>query len=244
MPWLSKLAALGLGSWLTFVGSALAIIGVLISAGQQGRDQKKLLAQSEQIASKSDQIAALNQELTNYVTGGNSYCWIFPMIDNIANRVTLALANHGKYPLRNIQVRIIDETKLRDLPFNELGPREPISKDSWLKYLRSHDAGAEFEALSNKAETKSIIDILYPHSEIMFNLPQFPDAQSEQHWLIEIFTSNSHVWEEIRTRKIEKEGWRSSWRVTKTDLDGSEKVVEENINPNVPLKEGGGPKAP
>ena len=98
MSWLSNL---GLGGGITIIGSIVVLIGATLSASQQGRDQRKLLDQSEQ-------IARLSLELSNFVTGGDSYCWIMPETDQISNRVTLRLWHHGKYPLRNVYVRIIN----------------------------------------------------------------------------------------------------------------------------------------
>lgn len=237
MSWLSKLSNLGVGGVLTIFGSIIVLVGATLTTMQQGRSQRKLLSQSEQIASKSEQIANLNQELSNYVTGGDSYCWMFPMLDMVANRVTLLLEHSGKYPLRNVSVRITDKTKLGSLPFDKLVPPQPVSKEDWFKYLRSKDVLNEFESLRDQAETRRDFDILYPNTAIEFRLPQIPDTQKEQHWSIEIFSSNFYITEEILGRKIDKEGWKVSWRVVKRDLDGSEKTIKENINPQAPLKE-------
>ena len=81
-----------------FIGGIIAAIGAVWAAYDQNKS-------TEQLRQKNEEIARLNQETANAVTGGDSFCYLMPL----GNHPEMALLIHnGKYPLYDVSVRIVD----------------------------------------------------------------------------------------------------------------------------------------
>src|SRR5882762_1540173 len=83
---------------LIFIGGIIAAIGAVWASYDQNTANKKL----EQ---KNEEIARLNRETANAVTGGDSYCYLMP-IANIPEMVTVI--QKGEFPLYDVSVRVVD----------------------------------------------------------------------------------------------------------------------------------------
>jgi len=97
---------------LIFLGAFLAALGALWASQQQVKFERDLRA-------KSDEIAGLNRDIKNQVTGGESFCYM--MISSIDPKTNLGIPvviHEGDYPLYDINARIVDLQKLRDIKDN------------------------------------------------------------------------------------------------------------------------------
>jgi len=97
---------------LILIGVILAAIGAFLASQQQGNFERELRA-------KSEEIAGLNREITNLVTGGDSFCYLaIGSIDSKTNRGIPIVLHQGEHPLFDINVRIVDLQKLREIKDN------------------------------------------------------------------------------------------------------------------------------
>jgi hypothetical protein len=89
---------LGGPTMVIFVGGIIAAIGAVWAAYDQTKSSK-------QLQEKSEEIARLNRETANTVTGGDSFCYLMP-IGNAPDRVSVI--HSGKYPLYDVSVQLVD----------------------------------------------------------------------------------------------------------------------------------------
>jgi len=96
-------------SGVIFIGVILAAIGALWASQQQVGFERHLRA-------KSDEIANLNREIANIVTGGNSFCYItIASLDPNTNRGILTIVHQGEHPSYDVTARIVDLQKSRQV---------------------------------------------------------------------------------------------------------------------------------
>lgn len=89
-------------SGVILLGVFLAAIGAFWASQQQAGFERHLRI-------KSDEIATLNREIANLVTGGNSFCYItFASPDPSTNRGILTIVQQGDHPLYDVNARIVD----------------------------------------------------------------------------------------------------------------------------------------
>lgn len=94
---------------LIFLGAFLAALGALWASQQQVKFERDLRA-------KSDEIADLNREIANLVTGGDSFCYVtIASINPNANRGILTVVHQGDYSTFDINVRMVDLQKSREI---------------------------------------------------------------------------------------------------------------------------------
>lgn len=87
---------------LIFIGAMLAGIGALWASRQQTEFERHLRG-------KSDQIAELNREIANIVTGGDSFCYVtIASLDPKTNRGILTVVHQGGHPIYDVSARIVD----------------------------------------------------------------------------------------------------------------------------------------
>lgn len=92
-----------------FIGAIIAALGAFWATQQQSKFEKEL-------REKSDKIADLSAENSMFVTGGNSFCYvIFTKPDVQSNSSLIMLMSDGKYPLYDVNVRIVDLAKFSKL---------------------------------------------------------------------------------------------------------------------------------
>lgn len=79
---------------LAFIGGTLAAIGGIWSTIDQNKSDTELRKKSEFIV--------------NYITGGDSYCYIRPLPFKDGRGVSFQLMHEGRYPIYNVQIRVVD----------------------------------------------------------------------------------------------------------------------------------------
>lgn len=104
-----------LGALLTAFGAILAGVGVFWGAQQKANFEHNLRKKSDEIAAKSNEIAELNREIANLVTGGDGFCYLaIANLDPSTNQGFLTFVNKCKYPLFDINARIVDLQEFRE----------------------------------------------------------------------------------------------------------------------------------
>ena len=94
---------------LIFIGVVLAAIGAFWASRQQTEFERHLRG-------KSDQIAELNREIANMVTGGDSFCYVtIASLDPKTNRGILTVVHQGDHPIYDLSARMVDLQLLRQI---------------------------------------------------------------------------------------------------------------------------------
>lgn len=89
-------------SGLILLGAFLSAIGALWASQQQGEFERHL-------REKSEEIAQLNREVVNLVTGGKSFCYMaVSSINPQSNIGLLTFVHSGEHPMFNVAARIVD----------------------------------------------------------------------------------------------------------------------------------------
>jgi hypothetical protein len=116
---------------VVFIGAFISALGALWVNQRQNAEAKRTsdlrLAFEKELREKSDEIAKLNREIAESVTGGNSYCLIRlnPVSDTKAQ---LLIRHHGEAPLYDLAIRIHDsETAKNEKQVNTLQDIEKLS---------------------------------------------------------------------------------------------------------------------
>ena len=200
---------------------------LLETKGELTATKNELYKRTDELVMKSGKIEQLNDFILSSVTGGDSYCYILPMLDDMSGKERFLLTHKGKYPIYDIQVRIVDQTMLSQLPFDRVIPKGNMPKDEWDKIAKRRDLWREFNILKSKAETLVALATLTPGTGFFIEGRQIPEDAEKQEYLVEIFARNGKISQTIKHVKV-KGQWKTSMRVTKTDNEGKGiRVVEE-----------------
>jgi hypothetical protein len=175
------------------------------------------------------------QKILGSVTGGDSYCYILPLIDESSGRTTFMLMHDGEYPVYNIYLTISDETKMATLPFNKLIPIGDMKKEEWETLNQERDVYAEFMQLRSTAISKFELPILTKgigHTLVRF---QIPKELNDQKYFVQIFSRNGIFNQEILCRRIDGL-WRNSFRITTKSLTNNKTIIlKEQIHLKIPI---------
>jgi len=159
-------------------------------------------------------IKNLAQEAIRSTTGGNSYPVLaFTGISD--EGAWPVLWSEGKYPLRHVQVSIVDDAELM-----EKLKRGPTINDIV-------NSGVDFEFAS-----------LAPGAAAAFKQPiKFTSNHDAYNFVVRLFADNG-AWDEvIKVRRIDGK-WVSAFRVTRKRADGSDVFVHEQSDPTFPRVNG------
>ncbi len=221
--------------FLIVVGGILTIGGAagttLLQGAQQAESEKKnskilsltqqLLTKSDEIvglnrkiAGKNDEIAKLNRELMSSVIGGNSFCYLLPLLKQGIPSFTLV--HQGKYPLYDLTVRIVDVDKSEAL----------------------QEKGHYFENLFDDAIYSANIGTLVPNSGQLLNEVKF---QPKRTLRFNIFFSvrNGMFIQFLRIQRIGNE-WKTAFKVfVIRPKEKKERTIFEKIDEGYPRNEKG-----
>jgi len=182
--------------------------------------------------------STFQQRILDSVTGGDSYCYIMPLTEN-SGWTTLMLKHEGDNPLYDISVKVLNLSKLTELPFDKIRPpmRGEMKKEEWQALMREKDYFGNFSQLTEKATFRLELSILTPTMGYQFERFLLPKETLEQKYLVQIWSRNGSFSQTIRFRQINGQ-WGYSMRV-KRNSGGDKKsiVLYEQISPEIPLKD-------
>jgi hypothetical protein len=226
---------------LTWFGVILMLIGTIFTFwGQQiisNKSNKEISNKQEQILNLSTKNADLSNEITKLVTGGDSFCYLLPFPDQMNDRQGFMVFHEGKYPLYDVVIEIEYRFLLEKLPLKKLYDEiaESQKKDVAEGRPKKRDLFEVIDVIQNKAIKRYQIGTVFP--SIGVNLERIPiPAVNEMNFFIKIYSRNGYFTQNISEKKIGNI-WRSSWRVMKNEVNGEFKIIKEQINAEVPLKD-------
>jgi hypothetical protein len=240
---------------LTWIGIILIAIGTIFTIlGQQITNDKstkeisqktdriqdlseKNIRLSAELADLANKNAAKSDEITKLVTGGDSFCYLLPMPDQISDRQSFMLFHEGSYPIYDVVVQIENRRTMQRMPFKKLYDEIIASHERDITEGRSkqRDLSHEIEALRNKAISRFPIGTLPPSTAV--TLGRFPIPETdEMEYFVMIHSRSGYFTQSIIQKKFGPT-WKSSWRVLSHENDGKHRVLKEQIDADVPLRE-------
>jgi hypothetical protein len=184
------------------LGALISAVGALLSSQQQTRFEHDLRI-------KSDEISALNKQIVNLVTGGDSYSYF--QFSGTKHK-PLVLAHRGEHPLYDVKCRLIilgDYTKLPSL--------------SPMAYLSQNEKRLEIGALRSGAWGLQPDIVLSDEPTQGFNI---------------FFEARNGTWVQmVRIRKV-GDGYQWSTKVIKR-INDVDQVLYEHRSEEFPLNDKG-----
>ena len=126
-----------------YIGASIVIFGALIGAIGAILLSIDSSQKQEEISGLNKKIAKLYEEISGSVTGGDSFCYLFPTpaFDEV-NKLNFNLDQKGSYPVFDISIKIWDETCLEKITIPSLGDIEVLKNDKmtiddWKKIQQS-----------------------------------------------------------------------------------------------------------
>jgi flagellar biosynthesis GTPase FlhF len=206
------------------------------TAEEQTQEQRGLRQQSDEIARlnreiaeaqtelrlKSDEVAELNKTTAASVTGGDSYCYV-QFINSLNGLVNgrMMVIHQGKFPLYDVQIRIVDLDK-----FNAMSKRGEITIETVM-------------------QSEGILNIgnMSPNLAQMREVPPFSPTAEELNYNIFISARNGSFTELLRLKKINGV-WKSALKVERGNFSDANPnslptLLFEQIDAGFPLDKNG-----
>jgi hypothetical protein len=232
----------------TLIGGILVLIGGIWSGINESKNIELLQSRADQIftlssqnANLSNKIAALSEqnfdlgkELLAFTTGGDSYCYISPMFDEMSQWLTMMLHHKGKYPLYDVVLQVQDITGNTRLPFKELYDEitESHKEDDKVGRNRQRDLHGELMKLLSQNRKVITIGTFLPNTGLEVLRIPWPTGDIQE-YLINVFSRSAHFTQIIKAKKI-RGRWVFSYRVFKKG-QGKSMMLTEVLNPEVEL---------
>jgi len=229
-----------MGAVISILGALLGGIGAFRSSRQQAQEQMVLRQKAEDVAEsqrelrkKSDEIAALNREIASAqvelrkksddvakmskkiaasVTGGDSFCYIRPILFKSNMPSNLLILHKGKYPMQQIQVRIVDIMNFD-------------------KHIKLDSNGNKYFDSTELYEYTFHIPFLHANKGFYYGNIPLPETD-EAKYNVFFTTAYGDFVEEIRAKKVHND-WKIALRV-KTDNHFDDKVLYEEVDKGYP----------
>jgi hypothetical protein len=243
---------------LTWIGIILIAIGTIFTiCGQQIINDRsssvisskttkieelanKNIELSEEVTSLAKKNAKMNETLKNYVSGGDSYCYIktyFEVGHKEDNIFSFGLNHKGSFPLYDVDFVIYDMSK-RKILYEKMGFNKKFnSEEEWVNFQKENDFfGNIFEAQQQSILIKHHFPIITVGQNIMpIYRVQLPKYKIDQEYMIKVYARNGSITQPIKFLKI-KDKWHSSMRVQQFDNE-LHKIIEllNDLDPDVPL---------
>jgi hypothetical protein len=226
-------------AWGTFVAGLIVFLAGLLSGYENQQTSKLLQSKTEEIAKLSKENAELaktnanlNKKIADFLTGGDSYCYVVMEVDKSSGWAHLYLKHIGDYPIRQIEIQLVDQNKLKN-NYQERLYKLPIAiggdKKDYGNTRREVDLTNMLNELQQKATKVYKLPILTPSVSYELDSFKLPSDKFEYNYRIRIFSINGIYDQELKYRKIDG-NWRFSLRVKKGYT-----ILEESLHPAIPL---------
>lgn len=224
-------------AWGTFVAGLIVFLAGLLSGYENQQTSKLLQSKTEEIAKLSKENAELaktnanlNKKIADFLTGGDSYCYVVMEVDKSSGWAHLYLKHIGDYPIRQIEIQSVDQNRLKN-NYQERLYKLPIggNKKDYGNARREVDLKNMLNELRQKATKVYKLPILTPSVSYELDSFKLPSDKFEYNYRIRIFSINGIYDQELKYRKIDG-NWKFSLRVKKGYT-----VLEESLHPAIPL---------
>ena len=193
-------------------------------------DSAKIDNYQKILEEKNEKIITLTEKISNWISGGDSYCFIYPMIDEISDRQTLGLWHQGENPIFDVSISI--ENRSIDLPLKERYEeiRESHAKDVAERRIKKRDLQMEMDQLLNSRKERFNPGNLSPGTMVNLSRHKLPEEE-QQEFFIQIHTRNGYFTQTIKQKKVNGR-WKSTWQLLKHENNGELKKLETFIPPD------------
>lgn len=240
--------------WLTYIGIAVIGIGTLLTIrGQQkiaDRSTQLLQDKSNKIELLSSKLSEINQEIAATVTGGDSFCFLFPnpSLGKI-NTIDFHLLNQGKYPVYDVLIRIWDDSRAESFDYGQilekhLGFRSKVvTLEEWSKMKEDPKFIAQSKAMEKEIIERMRKRLIYQEKLGTFSpknginimdsplishtIPTGIDLNKySQKYTVDITARNGHYSQSI-TIKVRNKKYHIYSKVEKVITDSKREIVRE-----------------
>lgn len=207
--------------WAKLVALLIAIAAML-SVVQSFLSGQQSAAFERDLRTKSDEIAALNREIAQTVTGGDSYCYlmVFPP-SGTHNTCDLMAMTKGKYPVYDVSVKIDDVLRLVEI----------VSAQKEAGSL-PYSSMSEEQAMLGQASRTFRLGNIGPDQAMQLGGIKAPEGNAAS-YNINIVARNGSVSQFIRFRRTNGK-WHTAERLA---VNGA--FIKEEVDPNFPRESDG-----
>lgn len=198
-------------NWLPYIliviGGILSAIGGIWLSHISTREVKhELQTVKTELTTKNDKIQELNNFILSSITGGDSFCYVdIGSISQTNDHGFLVVVQQGKYPLYDLNIRIVDLDKFDKIKDN-------LSLEKWAS-----------------AETRLNLGTLSPGIAQLVGPISFP-GKTNLRFNIFAIARNGGTTQVLRMRLINNK-WARATKVTKSDTNA---VIYENTDKEFP----------
>jgi hypothetical protein len=191
------------------MGSIIAAVGVFWTTVRQAQERAQAAearAKAEtSLREKSEEIARLNRQLADLVTGGTGFCYLTLAVRD-GNTFLVAVVNEGDTPLYDVAGRIVDLAEFNALP-----------------------SGGKLPSILNPKHQFTVGN-LGAHQSIFVGRLDL-GTEDVKDYNIFISARNGFVTQLLRCRRTPA-GWRTATRVIRTA--GKQEVLYERVDEDFP----------
>lgn len=206
---------------IIFIGVIIGATGVLISgigAYLASQQQAKF---EHGLRVKSEEITELNKEIVNLVTGGNSFAFVFPVVEPSTNDLVFHLVHQGTYPVFDTEIQIEHPTK--DIS------RE-MARIEELKQIGTPEAQTEIFQINMEIEnfTVKLVKIGTLPVNTTRDIYRIPVPEVQGLYKIKIFSRKG-----ILEQFIKKKDGENKWQFLKVKMyenDGKTTELQDKID--------------
>ena len=177
---------------LILLGVILSAIGAYLASTQQTQFEHEL-------RKKSDEISGLNREIVNLVTGGGSFAFVYPVVEQSTQDLVLYIVQQGDYPVFDAEVQVMRTS---------MDISDEVEAIKKLKASSSPEDMQKVVKLSRRIENFTII--LKAVGTIPVNtvrdIYRIPFSDAERNYHVKLFTRSGIV-EQRLTRKDKVDEW-------------------------------------
>lgn len=150
------------GIFLIAVGTICTIAGQNITINKSNdalRDKSNEIAElSQENIKLSSELSKISQEIAATVTGGESFCYLFPEISSEKmNTINFRLSHMGEYPVYDVLIRIWDATCLSQISSSQIDTNVLKMKNRILTYEEWNTLKKDPQFISQSMELNRII---------------------------------------------------------------------------------------
>jgi len=238
------------GILFVILGALLGAVGAVFFYKDSSNQQDSLRLKSEEIANLYKSIAELNEQIAGSVTGGDSFCYLFPSHSYAKlNTIEFYIHHKGEFPVYDIFIRVWDESCLERIDHGHLyekyhGYRTKIvTKEEWQKMKEDpdfHRKDIEMEKEVQKLMRNCLIfqdkigtvtpntgTNIFDPSLVSCTIPKGVDlSKYSQEYVVNIATRNGQYNQKIKIDIINKR-WHVYSKVEKVLSDSQRIVVRE-----------------
>ena len=239
---------------LTIIGLVVILIGTALTfIGQQrlnDRSSQLLKVKSDTIESLTKEISKINQEIAATVTGGDSFCYLFPSVSRVDDNTIDWQINHlGDYPVYDVFIRIWDDNCL-DFDWGSLYEKyygyrtKVLTKEEAEEYKNDPQIIEKQKALERESIEIMKSCLIFQENmgtiinDIRNNImdpPIFKHTISKgsdlsnynQEYSVQIIARNGHYKQKIKIGIYENKFWHVYSKVEKVINEKETKVVRE-----------------